>query len=31
MIGEHAVSWFDPAEVPKARKQTLQKYGFYCK
>lgn len=30
MIGEHATSWFDPAENYFAKKQTLQKYGFYC-
>lgn len=31
MIGEHATSWFDPAENVLVKKQTLQKYGFYCK
>lgn len=31
MIGEHDTSWFDPAENFLAKKQTLQKYGFYCK
>jgi hypothetical protein len=31
MIGEHRTSWFDPAENVFVEKQTLQKYGFYCK